>query len=186
MALPALASVADLEGRLGRQLDPDEASRAALLLSDASEAVRSYTGQQFTPVVSTVRLQVVNGEVRLPQRPVNDVTAVDDLDGNPVMFTWWFGDRIALTGPWTPYVDVTYDHGYAEIPGEIVGLVCNQVARALGNAPDLTGYQQEQIGTYSYTIGPAAAAGAFGLLNDERAVLNRYRRLVGAIRIDAR
>lgn len=184
MALPALASVDDLESRLGRQLDPPEAQRAAALLDDASAAVRAYTGQQISAAETTQRLRVVNGEIRLPQRPVDEVTAIDDADGNPVAFSWWFGDRALLIGPYPEWVDVTYTHGYVEVPAEIVGLVCNQVARSLGNAPDQTGYTQEQIGQYSYTIGPAAAAGPFGLLNDERAVLDRYRRVGGVVRMD--
>lgn len=183
MPLAPLATVADLEGRLGRVLDAADTIRAELLLGDASAAVRAYTGQQFTAATTTARYPVRGNMVRLPQRPVTAVTAVANTDGAAVSFEWFYGHTVTLTaGPWTGWVDVTYTHGYAEIPGEIIGLVCNLVARALGTLPDETGYQSESIGTYSYSVGPAAAAGPFGYLNDERAVLDRYRSVGGTIR----
>ena len=186
MPLAPLATVADLQGRLGRVLDPTETTRAGLLLGDASAAVRAYTGQQFTAATTTARFAVRGNTVRLPQRPVTAVTAVKDTSGTAVGYSWFYGHTVTLTaGPWSSFVDITYSHGYAEIPGEIVGLVCNLVGRSMSTLPDETGYQSESIGTYSYSIGPAAASGPFGLLNDERAVLDRYRSVGGNIRIDA-
>lgn len=183
--MPPLASVADLEGRLGRTFDAGEAIRAGLLLDDASAVVRAYTGQQFNEATSTVRLKVRGGVVRLPQRPATAVTTVADVDGNTVGHTWYSGDAIHLTGgyPTGGWVDVTYDHGYASVPGDVVAVVCQIAGRAFGTTADNAGYQSESIGTYSYTVGVAAAAGATGLLNDERAVLDRYRRVGGMARI---
>lgn len=192
MPLDPLASIEDLQGRLGRDLTGADLARAELLLADASAAVRSHTGQEISSRSSTARLQVRDGRVRLPQRPVTDVTAVDNVDGVAQIFTWYGGDVLELNGgyglvngpwPWgnygTVWLDVTYDHGYEEIPGEIVAIVCQIAARAFGTTPDDSGYTQEGIGNYSYQVGAAAAAGAVGLLADERRILDRYRRVGG-------
>lgn len=199
MALVSLANVDDLETRLGRTLTAAEGPRAEALLEDASAAVRGYTGQQITrpdPAdddtrTATARLKVVGGTVRLPQRPVNDVTSVKDTNGNDVLFTWYAGDVVQVasnvpdTWAWVPwlngiaYVDVTYAPGYEEVPGDIVAVVCQVAARALGQPPDDSGKTSETIAGYSYTVGTAAASGAVGLLPDEKAVLDRYKRPAG-------
>lgn len=189
--MAALATTDDLADRLGRSFSADEAAQAALLLDDASAAVRGHTGQQFTEDTTTERLRVRNGRVRLAQLPVTDVDGVTDIDGNDVAFTWDGGERLDVSSSvpdnwaWEPrksglaYVDVTYTHGYATIPDVIVAVVCQMAGRALGRPADETGVTQESIAGYSYTVGAAAAAGAVGMLADERAVLDRYRRIGG-------
>jgi hypothetical protein len=185
MALEALASVDDLSGRLGRTLTTAESDRVELLLADASATVRSYTGQDLSLVEDDVkRLRVKDGAIRLPQRPVVSVDSVADIDGNDLDVTWSAGDRILLDAPGTyAWADVTYTHGFEEVPGEIVAVVCQIAGRAFGRPPDETGMQSESIGQYSYTVGVAAAAGGLGLLNDERAVLDRYRAVGGYVRM---
>jgi hypothetical protein len=155
--------------------------------------VRSYTGQQFTSTEDeTIRLRVVNGVVRLPQRPVTAVASVEDVDGNAVEHTWHGGDRLELTvgvpDSWAfevrrhglEYVDVTYSHG-GEVPEDVLAVVCQIASRAIGQPADQTGYASENIGIYGYTIGGAAAAGPLGTLTGERAVLDRYRRSAGVV-----
>jgi hypothetical protein len=192
--LDPLATVTDLEDRLGRALDAVEVVRANALLEDASATVRAYTGQQFGAATSTVRLQVRGGKVRLPQRPVTAVTGIDNMSGAAVEFTWYAGQTISLgteaINSWElepigeqAWVDVTYTHGQADVPADIVGVVCQMVGRALGTPADQTGYSSESIGTYSYSVGAATAAGAAGLMNDERAVLDRYRQPIGSMRV---
>lgn len=179
MAEP-LVTIDDIAARLGRDLTDSEEIRAEALVVDVSAAVRAYTGQTFSAEETTRRLHTRAGIVRLPERPVNSVTAVADLDGNDIEFTWYSGDTLTIAAsPTSGWVDVTYSHGWEELPADIVAVVCQIVGRALGTPADEGAYQQESIGNYSYTIGPAAAAGATGMLNDERAVLDRYRR-VGA------
>lgn len=180
MAEP-LATVDDVAARLGRDLTAAEETRVETLVVDASAAVRSYTGQTFSAETTTDRLRVKAGTVRLPQRPVTDVTEVTDLDGNDLAFTWYHGDSITLAGvPANGWVDVTYEHGWEELPADIVAVVCQIVGRALGTPADQGGYQSETIGNYTYAIGAAAAAGATGMMNDERAALDRYRRIGGS------
>jgi hypothetical protein len=180
VALDLLASVDDLSGRLGRALTAAESDRAELLLADASAAVRSYTGQHISQSETTSRLRLRGGTVRLPQRPVIDVASVADTDGVDLDVTWVAGDRLVVTNAYlTGWVDVTYTHGYEEIPSEIIAVVCQIAGRAFGRPADESGMQSETIGQYSYTVGVAAAAGGLGLLNDERAVLDRYARVGG-------
>lgn len=180
MALDPLATTDDLAGRLGRELTDAETDQAELLLADASASVRAYTGQQFTQLEVTSRIRVRGGVVRLPQRPVAAVASVADPDGNDLEFTWYAGDRITLSSPWAAtWVDVTYTPGYEEIPADIVAVVCQIAGRAFGRPADQTGLASETIGQYSYQVGGAAAAGAVGMLADERAVLDRYRRVGG-------
>lgn len=178
MALDSLATVDELEGRLGRDFTGEEHSRAELLLADASAAVRAYCGQQFSAGTSTVRLGVRNRVVRLPQRPVVDVTTIEDTDGNDVTFTWFFGEMVEVDGT-AGWVDVTYEHGYDDVPGDIVAVVCQIAGRAFGATAADAAIARERIGTYEIQLGPAAAAGGVGMLNDEKAVLNRYRRVGG-------
>lgn len=193
----ALATADDVAVRIGRTFTVDEEARVTALLDDASAAVRAYTGQEFTLVADDVaRIRARNGVVRLPQRPVVDVTATTDVDGNSVEFDWDAGDTVSIAGlspivrfdvePFTtrtPWIDVTYSHGYATVPPDIVGVVCQIVGRAFGRPADATAVTQESIAGYSYSIGGAAAQGPFGLMSNEREVLDRYRRPLGVIRV---
>lgn len=179
MALDPLATADDLAGRLGRDLSDAEIDQVEFLLADASAAVRAYCGQEFSLSESTVRVRVRGGAARLPQRPVVSVATAADTDENDVDFTWYGSDRVTISKTWLEWVDVTYTHGYEEIPGEIVAVVCQVVGRALGRPADQTGLSSETIGQYSYQVGGAAAAGTVGMLADEKAVLDRYRRVGG-------
>lgn len=185
-----LASVEDLEARLGHAVD--NPTRAEALLEDASDAVRDYTGQQFTKKTGdTIRRTPKNGKVRLPQRPVIAVTAVKDTDGNPLEFSL-NGDVVKITsatvasfernGIYTGDVDITYDHGYEAdaYPRRVVAVVCQIAGRALGTPPDESGLTSETLEGYSYGRGSAAAAGGVGMLPDERRALDTFRRVGGS------
>lgn len=193
--MTALATVDQVESRLGRTLTAAEETRLAVLIDDASAAVRAYTGQQITLVEDdTVRLKVIGGKVHLPQHPVIAVSAVDSVTGTALSFTWHGGPLVALSTvnafdvdaftACATYVDVTYDHGYSTIPADIVAVVAQMAGRALGTTPGEGGVQSESIGGYNYSIGAAAAAGGIGMLPAERAVLDRYKLPVGAIRME--
>lgn len=185
--MAALATVTDLETRLGRTLTLTEADQAEALLDDASAAVRAYIGQSVNSASQTTRLRVRNGAIRLPRRPVTAVAGVEDVDGNTLDFTWDAGQVVTLgrsfTDGWSveptrsayTWVDVTYTAGWASVPADLVAVVCQIAGRALGRPADSTGMTSESIAGYSYSVGGAAAAGPLGLLSDEKAVLDRYR-----------
>jgi len=190
----ALATVADLEDRLGRSLTDVETTQAVALLDDASATVRVYTGRPFARVTETVRLPVVNGYVNLPQRPVVSVTSVVDVYGAVVTHEWFAGSHLNLASLtseswWSPgssYVDVTYTHGDLAVPAAILGVVCGIAKRALEVPAASSGLTGETIGGYSYSIGPVAASGGAGVLNAEKAILDRYRRVAGVVRTGGR
>lgn len=195
-----LATSDDVEFRLGRSFTDDEQRRVDPLLVDASAAVRRVSTQQFTPGTSTaVRLTVGRaGRVRLPQRPVTDVTAVTTITAQPVSYTQ-VGNELRLDldplNAWEiePFrcgvseVLVTYEHG-GTVPADIVGVVCAMTLRGLGTNPTTpAGIAQESIDGYSYTSGggvavaSAAAAGGMGMLPSEVAICEAYRRPSGPI-----
>jgi hypothetical protein len=164
-----LATPEDVSARLGRDLSATENARIDALLADASGAVRRYVPQDFTHAISTTRLQVRNGTVKLPQRPVLAVTAVTSTLGDPVLFTWDGFDSIR-TSPNVP------EHGYVPIPDDVIGVVCSIVMRALGRNPVDAGITSESIAGYSYSLGSAAAAGALGMLQAEKDILDAFKR----------
>jgi len=193
MAEP-LATDNDVAGRLGRDLTSDELARIDTLLADVSAAVRAYAGQTFTQEQTTDLVTIRNRAVRLPQQPITDVASAVDQFGNNVPFIWITGDTmIALASstwvnafelnlyPWTRLskVRVTYTHGYETVPDDVVAVVCSVIGRALGVSPTQGGITSESITNYSYTIGSAAAQGPFGLMAEEKSVLDRYRTLAG-------
>jgi hypothetical protein len=199
MPLPPLAQVSDVEARLNRELSDAELVRIASLLADASAAVRARAGQVFTVVEDDeVTLTRTGGRLILPQRPVTEVASVEDPSGNTVLHNWTTGDDwvdVAANVPdsfaWVPWrggiqrYTVTYTHGYVEIPDDIVGVVCQIAARALGRPADQAGITQENIDGYGYSIGSAAASGGFGMLDAEREVCDRYRRARPSISMHA-
>lgn len=180
-----LATTTDLRARTGLDLLADV--RAEALLNDASAAVIAYTGQQFLEGTSTTRVRVHRGRVRLPQRPVTAVSTVETLDGVAVLFNWYSGDTLTVSWSvpdsfaWVPFrspqseVVVTYTHGSATVPTEIVAVVCQVAARAYGSNAVDSGISQESLGSYSYSSGAAASSGAVGFLLPERVILDRYR-----------
>lgn len=192
-----LATITDLQARIQRTLSGDELTKANALLVDASAKVRGYTRQQISQSTSTdlcrlfggrIGVDVVLSEntfadqsqiwpavVRLPQRPVTAVTGVTDLSGSVVDFYW---DGAQLVGTITAPVKVTYTHGWPAgdpVYDTVTAVVCNMVARALGRSPEDGSVSQESIAGYSYTVGVIGAAGALGLLPDEKESLSLIR-----------
>ena len=195
-SMEPLATSADVVARLGRDLTPVETIRVDALLVDASASVRSRAGQDFTQAETTDRLRVDrNGKVTLPQRPVTAVGAVVSLSGAEVAHAWPGFDQLVTgagtTEAWTwqfePFlngvgaVDVTYTHGFETIPDDLVGVVCSIVLRAVGREPLDAGITSETIAGYSYALGVTGAAGAFGMLQPELDIVDRYARVGGRV-----
>ncbi len=171
-----LATAADLEKRLGRSLTTTEATRAAAYLTDASAMIRSYTNQTFTAVTGDViTLRAVGTKLRLPQRPVTAVTSVVAVGWGtvpdltlPVGFWGWDGIDIVEVEPFNaeywlslPSIDlwygevpetyrVTYNHGDATIPDDVVAVCAGMVLRVLLSPSPVEGLNTERIGQYSY------------------------------------
>jgi hypothetical protein len=173
----ALATVQDLEARLGRDLTPTEANRAETLLGDASALVRSYTRQTFDLVEDDeLVLRPVGVELRLPQRPVTAVASVAAVGGHDTIpdipLTGWTFDGIdivnvdgidsnvwvSLPAWWEDHgghpdtYRVVYTHGYATVPPEVVTVVCAMVLRTLTAPSPVEGMVSERIGQYNYQL----------------------------------
>ena len=145
----ALATITDVEARLGRELTAAEESKATAWLTDASAIFVQRAVQKFEVGESTVRLFPRDGIVRLVQRPVIEVTSVQDIDGNEVDFTWDGHQSLYDLGD-VRGVKVTYEHGSATIPDDVVAVVAGMVARTLSISPDAAaGVQQQTVGPFS-------------------------------------
>lgn len=202
-----LATEDDLEARLGRNLTSTEQTRAAAYLADASALIRTYTRQVFTEVLDdTVVLRPVGAYLVLPQLPVTAVTEVRPLDDNGVPgdaltgWTWDGLDRIDITtvgfipgDPWWPWphgpesCEVTYDHGTAAVPDDVIAVVCGMVLRTLLSPSLVEGMTSERIGQYSYQLGQfaggAAAGAAVRLTEADKDALKSCRPGAGSIQV---
>jgi hypothetical protein len=200
----ALATIEDLEARLGRDLTTEEASRADALLQDVSALVCSYAGQDFTVAEDdTAVVRGLSGTIRLPQRPVTAVSSVVAIGGEglpdvPLVDWVWDGIDTIRIGEGSFVVNlpavwwdedgypgtyrVTYSHGYAQVPADVLAVICGVVTRVFGNPQ---GYRSETVGSYSVsytTPGPGETMGA-GLTRYDQSVLDRYRRTTGTIKV---
>lgn len=203
--MDALADITALEARIGRPITTDEATRASALLADASALVRSYTGQNFTRRTDeAVVVRAQQGEIRLPQRPVIDVTAVVAIGAGgapdlPVTGWQWDGLDIVRTMSDGPVINmpelwyeedveaypgtyrVTYSHGVMTVPPDIVAVVARMVLRTL-TAPTIAGgVTGETIGPYSYRTDGSGAGTAVVMTDEDRKMLALagYRRKAG-------
>lgn len=184
MTAPAFATSDDLAAMLGTTFTAAEKTQADRLLAAASDEVRAVTGQTITRDTTTAVLPGVEDYwLPLPQSPVVSVQSVV-MDGKPVtdfqliggkLYRWWgWQDLFIIYEPRT--ISVTYTHGYASVPGELVTLVCALASAAmqqsksgqLGPTPGLVGTAiddfREQYATGSdavphvITIPPPTAA----------------------------
>lgn len=193
MALPPLVNVIDVTDRLPSVVSVEE-RRVASLITDASSAVRRFTKQDFTINQSTVGIRPIGHKLKLPQRPVISVDAITvKLPGgaqSTIPGWYWDGsDEVWLTDggsiinlaeellfvlQWqTPICLVTYTHGYAVVPDDIVGVVCSMVTRLI-TAPGLGGVISESVGEYSYRLSDTSAQGPMALTQAEKDTLKAY------------
>jgi hypothetical protein len=211
--LDSLASITDLEDRLGRSLTDDEARQAETLLRDASAKIRAYTRQTFDHVVDDVAtLRPIGTKLTLPQRPVlavSSVAAISGYDGVPhvTLSGWQFDgiDTIDVYGlssvilnlpEWWSDLDggpgtyrVIYDHGYATTPDDIVAKACELVTRVLTSPSQAEGMGSERAGPFGYSMAPGAgsAGASVRLTKQDRDDLAEggYRRTAGTVQLRA-
>lgn len=153
MALDPLATVADLSAY---SVDTTNMALVTALLASVSEAVREAAGSPISSVTSTITLTGSRERwLALPGGPVTAVTAVS-LDGEPVA-DWRLRDgRLWRRCGWQGWcepseVDVTYTHGLAVVPADIVRLVCMYVAAGVaqgGSGYDSRNKAYERIDDY--------------------------------------
>ena len=186
MALPPFATAAELAATMQTTVD---SAAADLALASASAVIRKWTRQTISRVADdVVTLRVIDPcELVLPQRPVVSVSQV--LVNSVVLVDWVLsGDRLLRTGGWrylpgtSTYPDpglvqVTYTHGWEEIPDEVRG-VCLDLASSTVSNPGML--RQESIDDYSRTL--ASESLGLGVLSDRhKDLLADYRRRVGTM-----
>lgn len=169
-----LASPADA-ARLGYTLP---AGQEMEFLARASARLRREAGRPISSTTSTVRRRVEGGKVLLPGGPITAVSTVARLaeDGGATLTGWrWDGmEHIHCIPLWCGDVNVTYTHGLATIPDELLDLVCSVAVRlsATEEAAGMeAGIRSESIDDYSVTYAAEAVETASGLLPGEVSAL---------------
>lgn len=144
-------------------------------LDIATQIIKTYTRQNIERVDNdSVVLRRSNHSILLlPQVPVIAVDSVND--GSLLVvnddYEWsTAGVLKRLYGSWRENTTVVYDHGYATVPEDIVGVCLALASRGFAGA-DNTDVEKEQMGPYAVTYRVAIAA----LESEEVATLNRYR-----------
>lgn len=197
--LPALATPADLARILGRTFTPAQVDQAQALLDQASSVVRAYVRQDITQATTTDTFTMRRvdrlefrcaGMVVLPQRPIVDIASVK-VDGLETFEYWQDEDRL-LVDAWTwnlppaahraPQVEVTYTHGWEDVPGDITAIVLQAVNRVLVNPSQI---RSEAVGGESVTYLVPSTGEALGVLlsKTEQKVLDRYKKTAGMVRV---
>lgn len=202
----SLADPEDVAAITGQDITGDDYVRVARLLEYASASVRSYCRQRFDLVADDlIRLtqRDVEGDewgarITLPERTIVSVASVVvggspldvasyAVDGDGLMIRAWPSLRPFFSSLWglaRVALDVTYTHGYVEIPDEIVFVTASLAGeqwRTSKANPD--GVRAEGIGTYNVQYYARMAATAFSLSDPEKEMLNRYRRRTASPRM---
>lgn len=201
MAAAAFADSLDIAYRLGRDLTDAERESADAALIGATNEIRAVAAQQFDQVAAeTVTLRGSwDYGIRLPERPVTTVTTVTLFGSTLTKDADWYWPGVGeliLRGPKPPVnsnvdlfragyhwggphapVAVTYTHGYAAIPPEIVGVCISAATRVLVN-PE--GLESETITNYSVRYHSRVLGGQLNFLSAEEVELvENYRYKTG-------
>lgn len=141
--MASLATVSDYESLFGVTLDAGQTIQVTDELAISSGAVRTIAKQTISQVVNdAVTLRGTWGRMlTLPEQPVASVASVTiDTPGTATDVTvdvnLRAGGRLWRSAGWRgPDVDVnvTYTHGWATVPEDLVGIVCKSAARAVSN-----------------------------------------------------
>ncbi|MFJ9318801.1 hypothetical protein [Streptomyces globisporus] len=175
MALPPLATVEDLAGWM--QVDPGTLpASTASTLAIVSAIIRKEARNTFQRRTTTLRRKPVEGVIRLPLRPVVSVDAVT-LSGAPIVHEWDDEAERLFVNACAP-VSVTFTHGYAQVPGDVLAVALTAAQRVIGNPNDL---RQETVGSVSVTY--AAETIGASLSPADKDLLARYRRRFAVTRV---
>lgn len=194
-------TVTDIEQFLQVDIHSDAVKNASALqaIVFATAAIKNYCHQQIELVAETITLDCEGGyRIFLPELPVISVSSViEDGDALVVSDDYKLGQYGILrreNDDWdigTQIIAVTYTHGYAAIPDDVVGVCARAASRAyqaglaaaaVGAVP---GVNSMTLGDFSVSYGTGAGGGvgegvmgasaARLLLLSEKDVLNKYR-----------
>lgn len=199
MSPTPLATQADLEAALQRTLDPAQAAMA--LRRSSARVRKYCRQQFTLVENETVTLPGNGRLLRLPQRPVviddthplsvvelfgiadEEYTALEGRDFTRIGTeltrgeAWWAPTRLMgwpfmrPMGIWAQRVRVTYSHGYAEVPDDVVDVVLDLAQMSMTNPQ---GLRSESIDDYSRTFAAETIGGA-QLTTEHKEALRVYR-----------
>jgi hypothetical protein len=194
-------NVADIESFLQVTIPADKVASAQRAIAEATEAIKNYCHQVIERVAGdVVTLDCSGGTTKLflPELPVITVASVVE-DGELLVVTddyklGQYGILHRVDDEWPEgiqIIEVTYTHGYAVIPDDVVGVCARAASRAYQagvSAAELAGVMGVTaltLGDYSVSFGSGSgggvgegmlgASGARMLLLSEKDILNRYR-----------
>lgn len=178
-------------------LDSNQANQALTSASGLVRAVArqqiDFVSQETTILTGYTRKLVLPQRPVVVDSGANPLTVVELGDFGGVNFTcvdgrdyvrvdeeltrgqpWYYTTRLAgwpytrVRGVWTPRVQVTYSHGYATVPDEVVAVVLAAAANLYNNP---AGLRSASIDDYSETyaaetLGPALTASIRSQLGD--------------------
>jgi len=193
-------TLVDLEQFL--QVDIDDADKVASAnraIVEATVAIQNYCRQQIELAEDEeITLDSAGGtRVFLPELPVIDVSVVveDDetLDVDDDYKLGQHGILHRVGAYWTSgiqIVQITYSHGYATIPDDVVSICARAAARAYqaglraAEVEGVPGVASKSLGDYAVAFGAEAGGSQEGvlgasaapiLLRSEKRILDRYR-----------
>lgn len=199
MSPPLLATQADLEAALQRTLDPTQAALA--LKRASARVRKYCRQEITLVEDETITLPGNGRVLRLPQRPLvlddtHPLTVIELFGITNVEYTalegrdftrigteltrgeaWWAPTRLMgfpwlrPQGVWAQRVQVTYSHGYTDIPDDIEDVVLDLAAMAMTNPQ---GLRSESIDDYSRTFA-AEMIGGPQLSAEHKEALRPYR-----------
>lgn len=199
MSPTPLVTQADLEDALQRSLDPAQAAMAIRRAS--ARVRKYCRQQFTLVENETVTLPGNGRLLRLPQRPVvvddthplsvvelfgiadEEYTALEGRDFTRIGTeltrgeAWWAPTRLMgwpfmrPQGIWAQRVRVTYSHGYAEVPDDVVDVVLDLAQMSMTNPQ---GLRSESIDDYSRTFAAETIGGA-QLTAEHKEALREYR-----------
>lgn len=175
MDLPDFAEVPDL---IAYRDGEEEA-----IVRQAQSAIRRYCGWHIAPVVmETLTLDGPGGRhLWLPSLRVNDIVSVTNAGTSVDLTTgldWSASGYLELrSGCWSHrprQIVVELNHGFADIPGELVEAVVSVASRA---ASSPAGAVEESTGPFraKWSAVAPGVAGGIALLQHERDMLDLYK-----------
>jgi len=179
--------------------DAGKLASAQDAIKTATSAIKNYCHQEIEQSIETITLDCSGGyKLFLPELPVVSVATVIE-DGVVLVVTddYKLGQHGILhrvDDEWAEgiqIVEVTYTHGYATIPDDVVGVCTRAASRAYqaglaaAAVGGVAGVSSVTLGDYSFSLGTGAgggagegvmgASGARLLLLSEKDILNKYR-----------
>lgn len=191
-------TIADIEVFLQVTIPVAKLASANKAIDWATEAIKNYCHQQIERVAGDVITLDCRGGITklfLPELPVIAVASVVE-DGELLIVTddyklGQYGILHRIGNEWPEgiqIIQITYTHGYAVIPDDVVGVCARAASRAyqaglsaaelagvLGVTGLTLGDYSVQFGAAGATEGMLGASGARLLLLSEKDILNRYR-----------